>query len=106
MTDCTILRPFMFSRDGRKSIPAVAGGREDIPADLVPGLEREGYVRPYVVGKAISASPENKMIGGAPENKAAIQALRTEYESVTGKKPFLGWKAEELTAKIAEARAK
>ena len=33
-----------------------------------------------------------------------INALRAEYESVLGKKPFNGWSAEELMRRIADAR--
>jgi len=34
-----------------------------------------------------------------------INALRELYEQVMGKKPFNGWAAETLSAKIAEKRA-
>lgn len=34
-----------------------------------------------------------------------ITALRAEYESLTGKKPYMGWDAPTLSAKIAEKRA-
>ncbi|WP_270374975.1 hypothetical protein [Marinicauda sp. Alg238-R41] len=32
-----------------------------------------------------------------------LTALRTEYEAKVGKKPFMGWKADMLRQKIAEA---
>lgn len=34
---------------------------------------------------------------------ASITDLRDEYQIVVGKKPFMGWDAETLAAKIAEA---
>ena len=35
----------------------------------------------------------------------AMADLRAEYERVVGKKPFMGWDADTLKAKIAEAGA-
>lgn len=63
---CTILRSLTFSRDGFTPEPAAAGGVADIPADLVAGLEAEGYVRRET--KDAGPSPENKM-EFAVENK-------------------------------------
>lgn len=42
---CMILKSFPFARDGVTAEQAVAGREADIPAELVPGLTREGYVR-------------------------------------------------------------
>ena len=42
---------------------------------------------------------------GEPDEKAELAALRAEYERTVGKKPFGGWKADELRKRIAEASA-
>lgn len=39
----------------------------------------------------------------AADRTDAMAELRAEYERVLGKKPFMGWDAETLKAKIAEA---
>lgn len=39
------------------------------------------------------------------DQQDAMADLRAEYERVLGKKPFMGWDAETLKAKIAEAGA-
>lgn len=99
----TVLRPFPYSTNGLNQFPAMPGVEPDppIPADLLPGLVKEGYVA--LEGKAISGAPENKDMGAAPANKTAD--LRAEYERVVGKKPFMRWDADTLAAKIAEAKA-
>ena len=70
---CNILKNFPFSRDGVTPEQAAAGATADIPAHLVPGLEREGYVR-RAEAKDAGSSPENKMLAAAPENKAPDRA--------------------------------
>ncbi|MBI1234760.1 MAG: hypothetical protein GC208_09690 [Alphaproteobacteria bacterium] len=70
---CDILKTFPFSRDGVDSHMAKAGEQVDIPDALVPGLQRDRYVKP--VGeqgnelKSQPAASENKALGSAPENK-------------------------------------
>jgi hypothetical protein len=64
---CIILRSFNYSLTGLDQHWASSGTEHDIPDGMVPGLEREGYVRP--IGKAV-ASPERKVITAAPENQA------------------------------------
>jgi len=41
----------------------------------------------------------------APDPEEEMKALREEYQSVIGKRPYHGWDAETLKAKIAEAKA-
>ena len=44
--------------------------------------------------------------GGAPkpaDDAGELATLRAEYEAKLGKKPFMGWSADELTKRIAEA---
>ena len=40
-----------------------------------------------------------------PAADLAVSALREEYEAVVGKRPFMGWDADKLREKIAEAKA-
>lgn len=53
-----------------------------------------------ILGKLGHTAPEN------PEDAKAdnLKDVRAEYEAVFGKKPFNGWKIEQLKAKIAEAK--
>lgn len=41
----------------------------------------------------------------ADDNGPDIAELRATYEDVVGKRPYMGWDAETLAEKIAEARA-
>ena len=70
---CKILRSFPYTRDGYTQSQAVVDSVEDIPAVLVEGLEREGFLKPLRPAegeaKEIHASPENKAIQASPENK-------------------------------------
>lgn len=43
--------------------------------------------------------------GGSKSAGGDLAAVRAEYTSVTGKRPFNGWDADTLRAKIAEKRA-
>ncbi len=54
----SILKSFLFSRDGITSLQAVAGSADDIPDRLISGLRREGFVgeTPTVT------APENTML--------------------------------------------
>lgn len=62
-------------------------------------------------GYASRSSPEEIEAAIAAEKGSGepdgddVAALRAEYESKLGKKPFMGWDAETLKAKIAEAGA-
>jgi hypothetical protein len=40
-----------------------------------------------------------------PDPEDEVKALREQYQTVVGKKPYHGWDAETLKAKIAEAKA-
>ena len=76
MMRCTIKRDFAFSTDGLNSIQAREGEtRDDIPGDLVAGLEAEGYLAVERV-KDAGASAENKDAGAAPENKVTAKPRR------------------------------
>lgn len=72
---CKILRSFPYTRDGYTQSQAVVDSVEDIPAVLVEGLEKEGYLTrmPAVEAKAVLDAPENKEIRTAPENKFAAK---------------------------------
>ena len=56
---------------------------------------------PAVLQKAKNA----KNAGGADGDKEALNKLRAEYTELVGKKPFAGWKADELQRRIDEALA-
>ena len=44
------------------------------------------------------------MVAAEPVADDEITALRAEYQDVVGKKAYHGWSADELRAKIAEAK--
>lgn len=45
-----------------------------------------------------------EMKPAAPDQDDDLSALRAEYQEVVGKRPFHGWDAETLRAKISEAQ--
>lgn len=55
-----------------------------------------------ILGRLGYAAPDREP---APAKELDVSALRVEYEEVFGKKPFMGWDAGTLAAKIAEKRA-
>lgn len=55
------------------------------------------------LGKGTYSTREMKP--DAPGQDDALSALRAEYQEVVGKRPYHGWDAETLRAKIAEAQA-
>lgn len=65
-------------------------------------LGKLGYERTDM--QAADAQPKRK---ASPKPAAAgdIKALRAEYQKVVGKRPFNGWDADTLKAKIDEAKA-
>ncbi|MEO9230378.1 MAG: hypothetical protein ABI216_15740, partial [Devosia sp.] len=96
-----------YSHDGHTALHAEPGREYDFPESMIAGLEAEGYLtkaQPVLERQAFARAPENQAIASAPSNKDA-QALRAEYEIVVGKKPFMGWQADELRKRIAEANA-
>lgn len=124
MTKCLIKKPFPFSEDGFTTKSAERDQvRTDIPEASIPGLKAEGYIEivegdaPVVEVKDAGPSVENKMEPepvaenkDEPEGKAeddakvAIEGLRAEYTKFKGRKPFSGWDADTLRAKIAEMK--
>jgi hypothetical protein len=57
-------------------------------------LGRLGYERTDMQAAEPLATPEDE-----------LKALREEYQAAVGKRPFHGWDADTLKAKIAEAKA-
>lgn len=76
--------------------------------DLFEARPRDARIL-IAIGKArdagLSANPAPKATAQAHSTGTVdIKALRAEYAAVAGKKAFNGWKADDLRAKIAEAR--
>lgn len=68
MLKFTALRHFPLSRDGFNTVMIQKGDViDDIPADLIDGLETEGYIREGEHDLSRIAAPENKDAGPAPE---------------------------------------
>lgn len=59
------------------------------------------------LGSARYATPESEAGGGAAPAQSAgdLAALRAKYLEVTGKRPFTGWDAAKVRAKLAAAVA-
>lgn len=71
-------------------------------ADL---LQRLGRAR-YVEAEPLDHDKDGRKGGSKVPKKADdLSALRKQYQEVVGKRPFAGWDAETLAAKIAEAKA-
>lgn len=103
---CKILRSFPYSHDGFTPEFAEAGSVVGVPADLVEGLARAGYLRRAGEAKTMGRAVENKMIEAAPENKddEEVDLLRGEYAEITGKKPHHLWRAPRLREEINRIR--
>lgn len=117
------LRDFPFSRNGYTVEYARKGEPCDIPANLVRGLEGEGYIEPLGKTKDAGPSPEDKMMP-ALENKHPLDGdgdgrpggslpaserdvcddLRAEYEAVTGERADMRWGERRLRQEIAKAK--
>lgn len=54
------------------------------------------------IGKAKAVREVSKIAPPPPE--VTLAALRAEYELVIGRRPFMGWGADMLRAKISDAR--
>ena len=69
-------------------------------------LGKLGYDRRDVVAEAPKDGRKSKAATPTPPAATdALPALRRQYQEVVGKRPFNGWDAEILKAKIEEARA-
>lgn len=55
-------------------------------------LEKLGYQRSDMAPESVEPEPDE------------MSVLRAEYEAVVGRRPFMGWDAETLTARIAAAK--
>lgn len=83
----------------------VAGDRFEVPRRDADLLVRIGRAR-YAEGEKDPLDHDgNGKKGGskAPKKTEDLTDLRKEYRDVVGKKPFAGWDAAILKAKIAEA---
>lgn len=67
-------------------------------------LGRLGYERSDLVAADPLDHDEDGRKGGSKKQTGDdISALRGEYEAKVGKRPFMGWDADTLRAKITEA---
>lgn len=87
MTYLIAVKPFVYA--SRRLLPG---------QDFITKTERDAKVL-IAVGKARA-----KIAAADAEMPDELTLLREEYEAVIGKKPFHGWDAETLRAKIADAR--
>ena len=67
-------------------------------------LGRLGYERSdLVAADPIDHDEDGRKGGSKKQTGDDISALRGEYETKVGKRPFMGWDADTLRAKITEA---
>lgn len=86
-----VLKAFSFSPVGHGPSRRAEVGQtlSDIPADLIPGLAKEGYVRVLSQTKA-TLPPENKAyVGGSEENKS--ESVETGGGGEGGTSDTAGW---------------
>lgn len=58
------------------------------------------------IGKAVPGIADAvQMESDEQEDDVVLPTLRAEYEAIVGKRPFMGWDAEQLTKRIATAKA-
>lgn len=72
---------------------------------LLPG---DGFVAPERIARVLIASKKATTAATAADTQSTerdkLALLRSEYQQTTGKKPFHGWDATTLRAKIAAAK--
>jgi hypothetical protein len=69
------------------------------------GYERTDLIAAEPTEKKPAAVKSTSVSSGKIAKGEDRAALRKQYQEVIGKKPFAGWDAETLKAKIAEAKA-
>lgn len=82
-----------FDPDKHERYTESDGGNAELDKVAEPGAAQEPQ------GESTDGGGEEG--GGETQNEVAD--LRAQYETAFGKKPFMGWDAETLRAKIAEA---
>ena len=69
---CPVLKQFPYSTDGVTTKIAMPDTSVELPAPLVPGLKREGFIGDPV---PLAERPDRKMVETpAPENRALFAA--------------------------------
>jgi hypothetical protein len=96
-------RPMTYGTRRLKAGDEFTAPRRD--ADLLNKIGRARLVEATDKPDPLDHDKDGKK-GGSPKSEASdeMAALRSEYQSLVGKRPFHGWDAETIKAKIAEAR--
>lgn len=92
-------------RDAKVLVGARKARLERAPVDLPPPPPAVAEQIKQAFPPAAAPAPAETSAPGATDATDDLKSLRAEYESVIGKKPFGGWNAEQLRAKITEAKA-
>jgi len=79
-----------YKVDGPKEAPVTETTPEVAPQEVTPD---------FTAASAPVETPEEPK-----EEQTDLQALREEYKEVTGRNPFNGWNAEQLSEKISNAK--
>jgi len=91
-----------FSYNTRRLVPGEDfETKRDIDARLLEANKRAERVRE--IGEL--PPPPKAIVAKVADAAEAVKALRAEYTRLVGKKPYNGWGADELRAKIAAANA-
>jgi len=91
-----------FSYNTRRLVPGDDfETKRDIDARLLEANKRAERVRE--IGEL--PPPPKAVVTKVVDAAEAMKALRAEYTRLVGKKPYNGWGADELRAKIAAANA-
>lgn len=101
MLKFTALRPFPLSRNGIDTVMVQKGQiLDDIPVDLVDGLEKEDYIREGEHDLSRMPAPENKDAGPAPETQAPVAPVVNDPATTDDTKVVIpeNWKELEWNA--------
>lgn len=124
-TLCRVLKAFPLSLDGFTVTDLAVGDDHEVPRDMLEGLFLEGYVThpdpeiaatlaaeralklgletPAVTPPMTEPAIETPVVETKAEDPSDIEALRTQYEAVSGEAADKRWSAETLRQKIIEA---
>lgn len=120
---CRVLKAFPLSLDGITTTPLAVGDEAAVPEEMVEGLFVEGFVtHPDPDAAAVLAAARAAHLGletpavtvpvvettevtpvEETKDEADIEALRAQYEAVSGEAADKRWSAETLRTKIIEA---
>lgn len=94
-----------FPYNSRRLLPGDLFEASDRDARLLLAVRKAERVREAAIVPPPPPEVAAKIVAAVGSSDDTLQKLRAEYEAALGKRPYMGWNAETLREKIAEAKA-